>query len=141
MNDIEADEIRNDNAIDNVSSERNEQTGGVTATVVIPCQVRLQSGLPLVTINNPYNTAENILAAFYESAFAQWLGEQSLVNNPAQSKYITLTQVFFPRQSIETGNNNAAVTFGFTNLPTVKEFQGVSVNVRGVDYLQGVFQQ
>ncbi|GGA53260.1 hypothetical protein [Okeania sp. KiyG1] len=141
LNSIEADENRNNNTIDNVSSERDEQTGGVTATVVIPCQVRLQSGLPQLTINNPYDTTENIPAAFYESAFAQWLGEQSLINNPTQTKYIQLAQTYIPRSSLETGGNNATVTFTFTNLPTTKEIQGVSISVRGTDYLQGVFQQ
>lgn len=124
-----------------MSSERNEQTGGVTATVTLSGQVNLKSGLPLTIIKNLYNTTENIPAAFFESAFAQWLGEQSLENNPTQSRFITLTQSFIPRPSLETGVNNISITFTFTNLPTTKEIQGDSISIRGANYLQGTLEQ
>ncbi len=137
LNDIESDESKNPNTLDNVNSERDEQTGAITASIIIPFHMSLSNGLLVPTIINPYQITENIVAAFFESVFAQWLGEQSVANNPTQSKYITMTPVFIPRESPETGGNNATITFTISGLPTVRDNGGDSINIRGGEYLQG----
>ncbi len=138
LNDIESDQTKNQNALDNVSSERDEQSGRITASIALPCHITLTGGSPQVEIINPYQVSENINAAFFESAFSQWLGEQELTHNPTQVKYITMTQTFIPRDSPETGGSNATITFAISGLPTTREMAGESVSIQGAEYLQGI---
>lgn len=134
---VEFNESQNQNGIDNISSDRDEQTGRINATANLPCQVTLNQGFSVIEIINPYQYPENLSAAFFESAFAQWLGEQTPSLNPTESRYIEITPSFVSRTSPETGSYNYNISIKLSNLPTVKDTSGDGIIIRGAEYLQG----
>jgi len=134
---IETNSEKNQSNLDNISSERDEQTGEVNATIVLPCHINLSSGILSIEIINPYTTTSNVNQAFFETVFTQWLMEQDITHNPSQAKYISIEQTYNPRENRDEGGSNGTITITLNNLPTTTTMENDIIKIQASEYLVG----
>lgn len=146
---IESSSAKNPNQVNYITSNRDDETGMVTGSIIIPCNIVVQpDGSSKYNYPNPYIDTgftpgtgsqvkgQHFIEVLVSSFLIQILAELDPEKNTTSNRYITaFDHSVNTSTTLQAGTANATLNIAF-NLPTIATPGANGVSIVAMNYLQ-----